>query len=94
MFFFIHIWQASRITYKHIKLEGASNEVKAMDSVQEELAKITFTNNFNPFGYTRFYVGWETNKVKFMFTRDGWFRIVPKQAILLVSFWTNVISNQ
>ncbi|XP_066915990.1 patched domain-containing protein 3-like isoform X1 [Clytia hemisphaerica] len=55
--------EASRIKYKHIKLEGASVEVKAMDSVQDELAKITFTNDFSPFGYTRFYVGWETNKV-------------------------------
>lgn len=49
--------------YKHTKLEGASQEVKAMDSIQDSLGAIKFSNQFTAFGYTRFYVGWETNKV-------------------------------
>lgn len=49
--------------YKHIKLEGASQEVEAMDSIQESLNNVKFANGFTVFGYTRFYVGWETNKV-------------------------------
>ena len=34
-----------------------------MDSVQEDLEKIYFTDGSKPFAYTRFYIGWETNKV-------------------------------
>jgi len=44
-------------------LEGASEEVKAMDSLQDLLKKTTFAGGFEAFGYTRFYIGWETNKV-------------------------------
>lgn len=54
--------QATRMKYKHIKLEGASQEVKAMDSIQDSLGAIELSTVF---GYTRFYVGWETNKVFF-----------------------------
>ena len=57
--------QATRMKYKHIKLEGASQEVKAMDSIQDSLGAIELSTVF---GYTRFYVGWETNKVFFSFS--------------------------
>lgn len=59
----LHQITASRMKYKHTKLEGASQEVKAMDSIQDSLREVTFSNQFTAFGYTRFYVGWETNKV-------------------------------
>ena len=44
-------------------LSDASEEVAAMDSLQGAVNSIKFSNGFEPFGYTRMYIQWETNKV-------------------------------
>jgi len=55
--------KASRMEFTHTSFEDASAEITAMDSVQEDLLKIPFTNGETAFAYARFYIGWETNKV-------------------------------
>ncbi|XP_057299716.1 patched domain-containing protein 3-like isoform X2 [Hydractinia symbiolongicarpus] len=53
----------TRIRATHVKLEGAANEIKAMDSLQESVNEVVFNNGFETFAYTRFYISWETNKI-------------------------------
>ena len=48
----------------HIKMADSPAEVIAMDSIRNAILAIPFTKK--AFAYTRFYIGWETNKVTIM----------------------------
>ncbi|XP_065069855.1 patched domain-containing protein 3-like isoform X2 [Rhopilema esculentum] len=51
----------SRMHATHIKMKDSPTEVKAMDSVRDQIKSISFSKEAFP--YTRFYIGWETNKI-------------------------------
>ena len=52
--------QFSRFHATHIKMSDSATQVKAMDSVRKAISSV-FSKDAFP--YTRFYVGWETDKV-------------------------------
>lgn len=54
--------KASRIFFTHTKMESSKDKVAGMDDAQE-LAKSVKFDDFTPFSYTRFYAGYETNKI-------------------------------
>ena len=58
---FVYIpFQFSRFHATHIKMGDSATQVKAMDSVRKAISSAL---SKNAFPYTRFYVGWETDKV-------------------------------
>ena len=53
--------QASRFNFRHIDMDSTQTEAKAMDDLREKIEKV-FADDL-AFPYSRFYLGWETNKV-------------------------------
>ena len=58
--FYLPPTQFSRFHATHIKMSDSTTQVKAMDSVRKAISSV-FSKEAFP--YTRFYVGWETDKV-------------------------------
>ena len=58
----IRFQQASRMSLRHIDMDSTQTEVKAMDDLREKIEKVYSDENL-AFPYSRFYLGWETNKV-------------------------------
>ena len=60
-FFRFFFQQASRFNFRHIDMDSTQREAKAMDDLREKIEKV-FADDL-AFPYSRFYLGWETNKV-------------------------------
>ena len=48
--------------YTHIDMADSQEEVKAMDALTKDVEGVP-VNGMKAFTYSRFYIGWETNKV-------------------------------
>ena len=54
--------QATKFQFKHKDMDSTQTEVKAMDELREKILKV-YPDDEKAFAYSRFYLGWETNKV-------------------------------
>ncbi|KAJ7386392.1 Patched domain-containing protein 3 [Desmophyllum pertusum] len=53
---------ASRLSLRHKDMDSTQTEVKAMEDLREKIEEV-FPDENLAFPYSRFYLGWETNKV-------------------------------
>lgn len=50
------------MSLRHIDMDSTQTEVKAMEDLREKIEEVFADENL-AFPYSRFYLGWETNKV-------------------------------
>ena len=79
--FFLFFQQASRLNFRHVDMDSTQTEAKAMDDLREKVEKV-FADDL-AFPYSRFYLGWETNKVFIKLIRTKGFLVRPSFGLLI-----------